>query len=104
MATTQLVPEVVCPNCWERFPPERVLYVATDPALFGDRRLGESHAQRFLPSRFHPDGRAIDPRGGLCHETACPRCHLEVPRALIESPALFASVFGSAGSRISWRR
>jgi hypothetical protein len=102
MATTQLVPEVVCPNCWERFPPERVLYVATDPALFGDRRLGESHAQRFLPSRFHPDGRAIDPRGGLCHETACPRCHLEVPRALIESPTLFASVFGSAASGKSY--
>lgn len=102
MSATQLVPEVVCPNCWQAFPPEEVCYVATEPSLFGDRRLGSAAAQRFLPSRFHPDGRAIDPRGGLCHETACPNCHLEVPRPLLESPALFASVFGSPASGKSY--
>lgn len=102
MSATQLVPEVVCPNCWQTFPPEEVCYVATEPSLFGDRRLGSAAAQRFLPSRFHPDGRAIDPRGGLCHETACPNCHLEVPRPLLESPALFASVFGSPASGKSY--
>ncbi|MFM7108367.1 MAG: hypothetical protein ACKOZU_07165 [Planctomycetaceae bacterium] len=31
-----LVREVVCPNCWERFPPERSWYVATDSTLYGD--------------------------------------------------------------------
>lgn len=102
MAVTQLVPEVVCPNCWAKFPPEEVCFIATDPALFGDRRLGSAAAQRFLPSRFHPDGRAIDPRGGLCHELACPSCHLEVPRALLENQSLFISVFGSPSSGKSY--
>lgn len=100
--TTRLVAEVVCPHCWEKFPPDIVRYVATEPSLFGDRRLGSAAARRFLPSRFHPDGRAIDPRGGLCHELACPRCHLEVPRSLLETPTLFASVFGSPSSGKSY--
>ena len=102
MTATQLIDEVVCPNCWERFPPEDIHYVATDPAMFGDRRLGSTASQRFLPTRFHPDGRAIDPRGGLCHELACPRCHLEVPRPLLENPTLFASVFGAPSSGKSY--
>jgi hypothetical protein len=102
MIMTSLMPEVICPNCWEKFPPETVRYVATEPSLFGDRRLGAAVAQRFLPTRFHPDGRAIDPRGGLCHELACPNCHLEVPRPLLESPTLFASVFGSPSSGKSY--
>lgn len=102
MPATQLVAEVVCPNCWETFPPEQARYVATEPSLFGDRRLGGTSAQRFLPTRFHPDGRAIDPRGGLCHELACPRCHLDVPRPLLESPTLFGSVFGSPASGKSY--
>jgi hypothetical protein len=102
MPSSQLVPEVVCPNCWERFPPENVFYVATAPSLFGDRRLGSNAPQRFLPSRFHPDGRAIDPDGGLCHDTACPRCHLRIPRALLESETLFGSIFGSPSSGKSY--
>jgi len=102
VTATQLVPEVTCPNCWEKFPPEEIRYIATDPSLFGDRRLGTAAARRFLPSRFHPDGRAIDPRGGLCHETACPRCHLDVPRPLLEGPTLFGSVFGSPASGKSY--
>lgn len=102
MVRTQLVAEVVCPNCWETFPPESIRYVATEPSLCGDRRLGGNAAQRFLPTRFHPDGRAIDPRGGLCHELACPRCHLEVPRSLLETPTIFASIFGSPSSGKSY--
>jgi hypothetical protein len=101
-AMTKLVDEIVCPNCWERFRPERALYVATHAGLFGDRRLGPEARPRFLPSRFHPDGRAIDPRGGLCHETACPECHLSVPRMLIESPAVFVSIFGAPSSGKSY--
>lgn len=101
-AVTQLVPEVVCPNCWERFPPEAIYYIATEPSLIGDRRLGSNAPQRFLPSRFHPDGRAIDPHGGACHELACPHCHLEVPRSLLECPTIFASIFGSPSSGKSY--
>jgi hypothetical protein len=100
--TTNLVDEVVCPNCWERFRPERSLYVAVHPELHGDRRLGPQAKPRFRSTRFHPDGRAIDPRGGLCHQTACPRCHLVVPRVLLESPVLFVSIFGAPASGKSY--
>ena len=54
-----LVKEVICPNCWERFPPERTWYVSTDAALYGDPRLGSQERRRFLPTSFHPDGRAL---------------------------------------------
>ena len=99
---TTLVEEVTCPNCWERFPPERVRYVSSHPEQYGDLRLGDEALRRFLPSQFHPDGRAIDPKGGLCHQTACPRCHLSVPRVLLERPTLFVSIFGSPSSGKSY--
>lgn len=97
-----LVREVICPNCWDPFKPERALFVAQHPDLYGDRLLGDQVRTRFLPSRFHPDGRAIDPLGGLCHEMACPRCHLEVPRNLLEHPSIFLSMFGAPGSGKSY--
>jgi len=94
---TNLVDEVICPNCWERSRPERLLYVSTHRDLLGDFRLGPATAQRFRPTRFLPDGRAVDSRGGICHDLACPRCHLSVPRMLVESPSLFVSIFGGPG-------
>lgn len=99
---TGLVREVVCPNCWDRFPPERSLFIAQHADLYGDRLLGDNARTRFLPSRFHPDGRAIDPLNSLCHETACPRCHLPVPRNLLEHPTIFLSMFGAPGSGKSY--
>jgi hypothetical protein len=97
-----LVKEVVCPNCWERFAPERVFYVATHPELYGDLLLGENAPRRFLPTRFHPDGRALDPKGSPTHRLACPKCHLTIPRVLLERPTLFASIFGSPKSGKSY--
>jgi hypothetical protein len=97
-----LVKEVVCPNCWERFSPERIWYVSTDPTLYGDLRLGSEERRRFLPTVFHPDGRALDAKGSPCHELACPKCHLSVPRVFVERPAFFVSVFGSPSSGKSY--
>lgn len=100
--TSQLVKEVICPNCWERFGPERVWYIATHPQLYGDLLLGENALRRFLPTRFHPDGRALDPKGSPCHLLACPRCHLPIPRVVLERPTLFTSIFGSPASGKSY--
>jgi hypothetical protein len=97
-----LVKEVICPNCWERFPPERIWYVATDAALYGDLRLGAQERRRFLPTSFHPDGRALDAKGSPCHELACPKCHLSVPRVFVERPSFFVSIFGSPSSGKSY--
>jgi hypothetical protein len=99
---SSLVKEVICPNCWERFSPERVRYVSTHQDLFGDLRLGPQARRRFLPTRFHPDGRALDPKGSPCHVLACPKCHLAVPRVFVERPAFFVSVFGSPSSGKSY--
>ncbi|RLS79449.1 MAG: hypothetical protein DWI03_01835 [Planctomycetota bacterium] len=102
MQHTSLVKEVTCPNCWERFPPERVWYVSSHHDLFGDLRLGPNERRRFPPTRFDPEGRALDAKGAPCHELACPRCHLGVPRVFLERPAFFASVFGSPKSGKSY--
>jgi hypothetical protein len=101
-SASSLVKEVVCPNCWERFRPERVRYIASHPDLYGDLLLGPNAPRRFLPSRFLPDGRAIDPRGASCHRLACPRCHLPIPRVAVERPTFFASIFGSPKSGKSY--
>ena len=44
-------------------------------------------------------------RDTACQILACPRCHLIVPPALIETPPLFVSIIGAprAGNPISWR-
>jgi hypothetical protein len=97
-----LVKEVICPNCWERFAPEQVMYVSTHQDLFGDLRLGPQARRRFLPTRFHPDGRAVDAKGSPCHDLACPKCHLMVPRVFVERPTFFVSVFGSPSSGKSY--
>jgi len=101
-AVSGLVKDVVCPNCWERFPPERICYVSIHQDLFGDLRLGPQERRRFLPTRFHPDGRALDPKGSPCHVLACPKCHLSVPRVFVERPASFVSTFGSPSSGKSY--
>jgi len=99
---SSLVKEVICPNCWDRFAPERVWYVSSHPDLYGDLLLGENAPRRFLPTRFQPDGRAIDPKGSPTHRLACPKCHLPIPRVLLERPTLFASIFGSPKSGKSY--
>lgn len=100
--SSPLVKELVCPNCWERFAPERVCYIASHPELYGDLLLGENAPRRFLPTRFHSDGRALDPKGSPSHRLACPKCHLAIPRVLLERPTLFTSIFGSPKSGKSY--
>jgi hypothetical protein len=68
----------------------------------GDPRLGPDHQVRFLPTRFNVDGDAIDARGFTCHGLACPRCHLPVPRALVEMQPYFLSILGAPASGKSY--
>lgn len=94
----RLLERVVCPHCWHRFAPQDVLFVATHSALIDDPVAGPEAHIRFLPSRFTPEGNAIDPGGAECRELACPRCHLEIPRVLLEIPPMFASIIGAPAS------
>jgi hypothetical protein len=55
-----------------------------------------------LPSRFDANGSAIDVKGVVCQHLACPRCHLNVPRAVVEMEPLFISILGAPGSGKSY--
>ena len=73
-------------------------FVSTSQELAFDHVLGEGRPRVFLPSQFTPQGDAIDPGGGICTETACPKCHLPVPRLLAQYPIMSVSIFGAPGS------
>lgn len=92
-----LVRKVVCPHCWHTFRPEQVLWVAEHEELVGDPVLKDEPI-RFLPTRFTLDGSALDAREMVCRTLACPRCHLILPRVLLENDINFFSLVGSVGS------
>ncbi|QGJ70767.1 Hypothetical protein PBC10988_24650 [Planctomycetales bacterium 10988] len=63
-----------------------------------DPRLGPQASLRFLPSRFHPEGYALDGRGEPALHLACPHCHLPVPPATMELESSPIPVLGIPGS------
>lgn len=95
LGSVPLQTRVTCPHCWARFAPEDALTISQHPDLMGDPRLGGDHHQRFLATRFTLNGAAIDARGFECHLLACPKCHLQVPRALVELEPMFLSILGA---------
>ncbi len=98
----QIQTRVTCPHCWNTFPPDQTLWVTQHPDLVGDPRLGPDYQKRFLPSRFDLQGAAIDARGFPCHELACPKCYLPVPRSFFEMPPEFLSILGAPASGKSY--
>jgi hypothetical protein len=84
-----------CPHCWQYFAPEDSLWISAHHDLTGDKRLGPEAQLRFLPSRFDVDGKAIDVKGRSCSELACPNCHLQIPRPVLEVLPLFVSIAGT---------
>ena len=102
-ATPGLLDQVVCPYCWHEFPPVRTRWVGTDhPDVPDDAKLGRGYPRRFDADRFTATGLAIDTAGGVCHDLACPECHLVLPRACLELPPMMLSVFGREGSGKSY--
>lgn len=95
---SSLLKSIACPYCWERFAPEETLWISVHGELLGDPLLGAETPGRFLPSRFTVDGNAIDARGQVCHQIACPKCRLVVPRDLVELEPMFLSVIGAPSS------
>ncbi len=98
----KLLGQITCPHCWERFAPEQILWISEHIDLLGDPRLGPESQQRFLPSRYTLEGDAIDAKGMTCRNTACPKCHLPVPRCMMEMEPLFLSILGAPASGKSY--
>ena len=98
MTSTPLVPTASCPNCWNAFRPTDVRFIAEHASLLGDPLAGPGEGLRFRSSRFDLQGNAVDPEGRTATRVACPACHGEMPRALLESDARFISVVGAPGS------
>lgn len=88
----------MCPYCRTVSDIADVLSVSTSPTLLGDPVLGEGEQSRFLPSQFTGTGLALDSEGGVCTEIACPRCHMALPRMLLETSQMVMSVIGAAGA------
>lgn len=55
-----------------------------------------------MPTHFSIAGQAIDSLDESCTELACPRCHLVIPRDLVELPPAFFSILGSPSSGKSY--
>jgi hypothetical protein len=93
-----VLPKLTCPHCWNVFLPSQILWIAQHSELMGDPVLGPEALVRFRPSRFNERGEALDGRDVPCQHLACPRCHLELPRAVIEAEPLFMSIVGAPAS------
>ncbi len=97
-----LLSQVTCPHCWSQSAPARLLWVAKHGSLMGDPKLGPEEYRRFLPTRFNVAGEALDVKGYPTQIIACPECHLEIPRTMLEMAPLFLSTFGAPGSGKSY--
>ena len=95
-------PMITCPHCWNEFHLSQTNYISTHPSLVGDSVLGETAQVRFLPSKFNAQGYAIDAKGMVCRDMACPRCHLKIPEILIEEKEDVISIVGAPASGKSY--
>ncbi len=91
-----------CPHCWHEFSPDSVFWIASHVSLRGDSVVGPEAMRRFLASNFNVDGDALDAGDDVCSALACPKCHLEIPRAILELQPTFISVVGSPASGKSY--
>lgn len=103
-AGIELLAEITCPNCWEKFPPESALAVAGHGDLLGDPMLeDQGETRRFVPTRFTPECAALDEKNTPSLDLACPHCHLLVPRVIFERrDTVFLSIFGRTQSGKSY--
>ncbi len=91
-----------CPHCWHKFDMSTVNYISKHPDLLGDPIVGAGEQRRFLPTRFNSQGYAIDAKGMVCTDMACPNCHLPLPVSTTELPSSMFSIVGAPASGKSY--
>ncbi len=90
--------EVSCPCCWKTFRPSQIMNIAVHASLQGDSLLGEHAMRRFLPAAFNEKGQALDERGMICTDFACPHCHHKLPPFFLQLPHRIFSIVGAPSS------
>ncbi len=91
-----------CPHCWIATDLSEVNYIAKHVELVGDPVLGPEAQMRFLPTSFDENGYAIDARGMVCQDMACPNCHLRIPEAVMDITSSSFSIVGAPASGKSY--
>lgn len=94
--------QVICPHCWYQFDLSQINFISRHIDLIGDPILGPEAQQRFLPTHFNEQGYAIDAKGVVCQDMACPHCHLKLPEAVIDLPSSLFSIVGAPASGKSY--
>ena len=93
---------VNCPHCWHKFELSKINFISKHLELIGDSVLGPEAQLRFLPTSFNEQGYAIDSKGMVCQDMACPNCHQKIPEAIIDLPATMFSIVGAPASGKSY--
>ncbi len=93
---------LVCPHCWNQIRTSKIKYISKHTGLLGDPILGPDAQFRFVPTVFNEQGYAIDAKGIVCQDMACPVCHLQIPEVLIDIPAISFSIVGAPASGKSY--
>lgn len=91
-----------CPICWKTFGPGEVMNIAAHEALLGDPILGPHSKRRFIAKRFNELGQALDDRGVVSIEFACPHCRGRLPTSFLSQDHLILSVVGAPSSGKSY--
>lgn len=91
-----------CPICWKTFEQEEVMNIASHEDLLGDPILGPHVKQRFVAQRFNDLGQALDDRGVVCVEFACPHCRGRLPSSFLSQNHLIFSIVGAPSSGKSY--
>ncbi|MDD3887057.1 MAG: hypothetical protein PHI35_09300, partial [Victivallaceae bacterium] len=90
--------DLICPHCWKSFDPAYLLAIASHPSLVGDPVVGEFEQKRFEPLVFDVEGTPLDECGFAAPDSACPVCHLRIPRVMLDLPERYYSIVGAPAS------
>jgi len=94
--------EHVCPTCWKTFRAAQALNIAAHDDLIGDPTLGPEYRLRFEPKRFNERGQALDSKGVLSTDLACPHCKGRLPPSFFRQDQLILSLVGAPSSGKSY--
>ncbi len=91
-----------CPTCWKSFSVGEVMNIASHTELTGDPVLGPHARLRFHAERFNELGQAIDPKGVVSVDLACPHCRGRLPPSFLSQRQLILSLVGAPSSGKSY--